>query len=341
MILIIGYPTTYESMRLKEELTKKNLNFKMIRWQDIVLPFNEIPELCLIRGSVDLDIHFAVPYMETIIEELERMGCITIPPIKMITKCDKATTYLLWKKYLKNVIKMPESIITVNVEKGIQFLKTKKIVVFKPMVGGLGRGVELIKEDEIEKLENLVFKIFSDNDFHKVDMRTIANEARVSTSTIYKYFQSKERLLFYFVDKRLTELTERLMDHLQGLENIKEKIRKLIWIQLDFYERNPDIGHIIFMTIPLKTWMSDESYKQQDLVDLILNVLQEGQEQGHLDPNIKTVFLLDIIFAMIRRSFSMWVYRGRRESLAGQSNIILEMIWRGIINPQEDHNPGH
>ena len=134
-------------MRLKEELTKKNLNFKMIRWQDIVLPFKEIPEICLIRGSVDLDIHFAIPYMETIIEELERMGCITIPPIKMITKCDKATTYLLWKKYLKNVIKMPESIITVNMEKAIQFLKNKKIAVFKPIVGGLGRGVELIKEN--------------------------------------------------------------------------------------------------------------------------------------------------------------------------------------------------
>ncbi|MFX1451953.1 MAG: RimK family alpha-L-glutamate ligase [Promethearchaeota archaeon] len=158
MILIIGYPTTYESTRLKEELAKKNLNFKFIRWQDIVLPFKEIPELCLIRGSVDLDIHFAIPYMETIIEELERMGCITIPPLKMITKCDKATTYLLWKKYLKKVIRMPESIITVNLEKGIQFLKNKKIAVFKPMVGGLGRGIELIKEDEVEKLENLVKK---------------------------------------------------------------------------------------------------------------------------------------------------------------------------------------
>jgi len=134
------------------------LNFEIIEWKDIVLPFERVPELCLIRGSVDLETHFAVPYMEVIIEELERMGCLTIPPFEMITKCDKASAYLIWKKYLKNVIKMPETIITVNLDKGIQFIKNKKITVFKPIIGGLGQGVELIKEDEISKLGKLIEK---------------------------------------------------------------------------------------------------------------------------------------------------------------------------------------
>ena len=76
----------------------------------------------------------------------------------MISKCDKASTYLIWRKYLKNVIKMPETIITVNMDEGLQFLRNNKIVVFKPMIGGLGRGVELIKDGEEKKLENLAQK---------------------------------------------------------------------------------------------------------------------------------------------------------------------------------------
>ncbi|MHA1380452.1 MAG: ATP-grasp domain-containing protein [Candidatus Helarchaeota archaeon] len=158
MILIIGNPDTYESNRLKEELTKRRVDFKIVRWNEIVLPMRKIPELCLIRGSVDLEVHFAVPYMEVIIEELERRGCLTIPPIEMVAKCDKASTYLIWKKYLKKIIKMPETIITVNLDSGIKFLKDKKIAVFKPMIGGLGQGVELIRENEENKLRILTEK---------------------------------------------------------------------------------------------------------------------------------------------------------------------------------------
>lgn len=178
MILIIGNPTTYESKRLKEEIIKKGFDIKIVCWDNIVLPFKEIPEICLIRGSVDLDIHFAVPYMEVIIEELERMGCLTIPPFQMITKCDKASIYLIWRKYLKNVIKMPQTIITVNLDEGIKFIKEKKIVVFKPIVGGLGYGIELIKEDDVKKLEKLIekFGIIYLQDFipnKDYDIRTI------------------------------------------------------------------------------------------------------------------------------------------------------------------------
>ncbi len=155
MILVIGHSTTYESKRLMEELEKKKIDFKWIQWKDIVLPLKEVPELCVLRGSIDLETHFIIPYTVTIIEEFERMGCITVPPSRMITKCDKASTYLLWRKYLKNVIKMPETMITINMDEGIKFLKSKKLVVFKPIVGGLGKGVELLKGNEVEKLEKL------------------------------------------------------------------------------------------------------------------------------------------------------------------------------------------
>lgn len=156
MIYVIANSPTYEISRLKEELIKNKLEFKIIGWQDITLPLKEVPDLCLIRGSVNIKTRFAFPYMECLIEEFERMGCLTIPPLKMITKCDKASTYLIWKKYLKNVIKMPESIITVNMDKAIQFIKKKKKVVFKPIIGGQGKGIKLLDENDVEKLESLL-----------------------------------------------------------------------------------------------------------------------------------------------------------------------------------------
>jgi len=189
-----------------------------------------------------------------------------------------------------------------------------------------------------KKLEKAVLETFSTGDFHQANMRAIAKKAGVSFGTIYKYYQSKENLLFSFIDEWLSELIERMIDHLQGLEDIKEKLRKIFWVQLEFYEKNPDVGKIIMMTVPLKTWMTDETYKQERMTEILLRVLREGQQKGVLDPGVPTLVLLDVMHAMVARTFTMWMYRGQKESLAAQASLLFEMVWRAISNP--DHASG-
>lgn len=193
---------------------------------------------------------------------------------------------------------------------------------------------EDLSPDVRRRLGEAVLDVFSDGDFHRASVRTVAKKAGVSFSSIYKYYGSKEKLLFSFIDDWMKELAERVIDHLQGIEDIKEKLRKVFWVQLDFYERNPDIGRIIFLTVPWKTWMSDRTFKQKKMMGIYINVLRIGQEIGYLNPNVRAGTLLDFMYGLVWRSFTMWVYRGQREGLASQANVIFEMIWRAISNPE-------
>lgn len=187
-----------------------------------------------------------------------------------------------------------------------------------------------------QKLETVVLEIFSSEDFHKANMRTIAKKAGVSFSTIYKYYGSKENLLFAFVDKKMKVLTERMVDHLQGINNLKDKLRKVFWLQMDFYERNPELGRIIFMTVPMVTWMKDKTFKQKKLIGIWLETLRQGQSEGLLNSKVRAEDLLDFYYGLVQRSFFMWVYRGQTESLAGKASQLFEMVWRGLSNPELD-----
>ena len=137
-----------------------------------------------------------------------------------------------------------------------------------------------LKPEVYQRLEQAVLDIFSHSDFHKANIRDVANRAGVSFSTIYKHYGSKERLVFAFVDVWLGKLTERIYDHLQGIEDLKEKMRKVLWLQLDYYERNPGLARIIFMTLPMETWMADETFKQKKMINLYLEVMRNGQKEG-------------------------------------------------------------
>lgn len=188
----------------------------------------------------------------------------------------------------------------------------------------------------LQRLEKVVMEIFSSEDFHKADIRAIASKAGVSGATIYKYYESKEKLLFAFIDKWMKELAARQLDHLHGLEDIKEKLRKIIWVNLDYYERNPGVGQILFMTVPTKAWMADKSFPQRDFIDTFLMVLAEGQQKGRLNPTVPVSVLLDFIHGIIIRTFQMWVYRGRKVNLTDQAKAMFEMVWRGISNPDSE-----
>lgn len=192
---------------------------------------------------------------------------------------------------------------------------------------------QLQKTDFHERLGATILEVFSQSDFHAVGIRDIAKNAGVSFATIYKHYGNKERLVFAFVDIWMGRLTDRIIDHLQGMADLKEKLRKIFWLQLEYYERHDDFAKIIFMTLPMKTWMSDESFEQRRMFNLLMDVLRQGQDEGVLNPQIDTRMLLDFMLGFVQRSFIMWVQRGQKEGLADQTDVMFQMVWQGLIIP--------
>ena len=192
-----------------------------------------------------------------------------------------------------------------------------------------------LKPDVYQRLEEAVLDIFSHSDFHKANIRDVANRAGVSFSTIYKHYGSKERLVFAFVDVWLGKLTERIYDHLQGIEDLKEMMRKVLWLQLDYYERNQGLARIIFMTLPMKTWMADETFKQKKMINMYLEVMRNGQKEGILNPHVRAGVLLDFMLGTVQRAFTMWISRGQQGRLTDQAAMLFEMVWRAISNPDD------
>ena len=187
-----------------------------------------------------------------------------------------------------------------------------------------------------DRLEKAVMEVFSHSDFHRANIRDVAKVAGVSLNTIYKHFGSKEQLVFTYVNIWLGRLTNRIIDHLQGIEDLKEKLRKVLWLQLDYYERHSYLGRMLFMTLPMATWMADKTFEQKKMIHLYLEVLRKGQQEGVLNPHVRCGVLLDMMMGLVQRSFFMWVQRGCKESLAAQSNVLFDMIWRAISMPGKE-----
>lgn len=187
-----------------------------------------------------------------------------------------------------------------------------------------------VSDDIHQRLEPAVIEVFSEVDFYQANMREIARKAGMSFGTIYKYYKNKNHLLFSFIRYWFAILQDRIRDHLQGIEGARDKLRKLIWVQLDYLERNEDIGRIIWIRTPYAAWMADETYEANPLLEIILEILREGQSDGVIDTSIRTAMCVHLIVNTTAWAFTDWIYQGKERKLTDELQPVFEVIWRAV-----------
>lgn len=185
-----------------------------------------------------------------------------------------------------------------------------------------------------DRIEQAVLETFSQREFHKVGLIEIARSANVSLQTIYKYYGSKEALLFACLDTWLGRLAARMIDHLQGIENYKDRLRKVFWLVLDFFEKNPQVAQLIMSSVYVNTWRRTHVYQQPQLMGAFMKVLGEGKARGILNEEVDEKILLDYILGVMGRLVQMYIHRGMKQPLTSQANALFEMLWRAIARPE-------
>lgn len=184
-----------------------------------------------------------------------------------------------------------------------------------------------------ERIEEALLNVFSTREFHKVGMAEIAREARVSLQTLYKYYGSKEALLYSGLDHWMAQVTERMLDHLQGIQTYKDRLRKGLWGLLDFYDRNPKVGLLMQNAIYFNAWSREPALRQPQFTHVFIQVLTEGRAAGVLTDEVDERDLLDVFYGVAARVISQWLSRGMREPLAARADALFELIWRAIAKP--------
>ncbi|MDN5861939.1 MAG: TetR/AcrR family transcriptional regulator [Salinisphaera sp.] len=184
-----------------------------------------------------------------------------------------------------------------------------------------------------QRIEAAALELFSRREFHRVRLDEIAREARASLQTIYRYYGDKQTLLDACVLHWVNTLALRMTDHLTGIQTYKDRLRKVFWVVLDFFEQHPKVARMIMGAVYPGAMGHDVSGEQRALTDLFLKVLAEGREKGILSDEVSEVILLDYFYGVLARLIQMQTLRRSEPPLTSQFNALFEMLWRAIAKP--------
>ncbi|WP_290903013.1 TetR/AcrR family transcriptional regulator [Aquabacterium sp.] len=182
----------------------------------------------------------------------------------------------------------------------------------------------------LKRIEQAVLTLFSSRDFHEVTLLDVAKAAHVSLQTIYKYFGSKEVLVYAMLDVMLGRLAERMIDHLQGIDDARERLRKTFWVTLDYMDKHPAVMMLLFTAVPVSRHQNIRIYESPELMTAFLGVFKDGQARGVLNRRVSAKVLLDVFMGIIGRVVLMHIVRREKQPLIDQFDGLFHIVWRAL-----------
>lgn len=194
-----------------------------------------------------------------------------------------------------------------------------------------------------ERIVHASFDVFDNLDFHEATIREIAKRSEIAPASIYKHFASKDDLAMAISNEKMKQITSELNEHLIGVRGTMNKLRKMTWYYLCFYENNPRVSWVVIMSTSVKRWHeSSDGWKNvRQTGQTFMDILREGQKLGDVRQDINTFVMSNIYFGGLARLVQIWLIHNQSYSLTALADDFAETIFAAVRTPTQQAVPAN
>lgn len=187
-------------------------------------------------------------------------------------------------------------------------------------------------EEKRGKILDAATKVFASQGFYNAKMQDIAKEAGVAHGTLYLYFNSKDSLLAAIFQEVFGELIEYIRSEIQKQDNPEDKFRKMIDLQIDIIETNPNLTKLILIEFPRTgNFLNDSNIDVlSTYITMIGEILNEGINRGSFSTSIDIDTIATMIYAGIQGLATRWILDDMKYTLKGMEKGISDFFLNGI-----------
>ncbi len=152
-----------------------------------------------------------------------------------------------------------------------------------------------------EKLANALRDLLKVKDFGSTTTSEIARESGVNEALIYRYFGNKRGLLHGVLSEHLQRFSKQIALDLKGISGASEKLRKLIWSTISFYDQDRILAKILLLEVRShKDYFKSETYRSVKVYSQqILDIIQEGICNGEFRPGISPQYTRQFVLGCV------------------------------------------
>jgi len=197
------------------------------------------------------------------------------------------------------------------------------------------------KLDKRTRILRSAVKVFAQKGFYNSKVSEIAQNANVADGTIYLYFKNKDEILISIFEEELGKFISEVQRELDAEATIVSKIEKYIHAHLRFVKKNPKLAQVFQLELRQSNRFIKEytGSKLKEYLNLVGNLIQEGQRQGVLRSDVHPGLVKRALFGALDEIATHWVLlkNGKydlEESAQQIANIFIHGLAKSRNQPQ-------
>lgn len=162
-----------------------------------------------------------------------------------------------------------------------------------------------------EAILDAAVKVFARRGFYNTRVKDIATEIDVAEGTLYKYFPSKNDILFSLFKEKWSELTSDLRRKIEPLDDVNEKMMVILTTIVDVFKTNRDLAELFLIEIKQSSAFLNSPVVESmvDFLDLLEEILKEGIAKGVYRKDLDTKAARMMIFGAAQGVLLGWILK--------------------------------
>jgi TetR/AcrR family fatty acid metabolism transcriptional regulator len=189
-----------------------------------------------------------------------------------------------------------------------------------------------------EAILRAAIKVFAGSGFFNSKVADVAREAGVADGTVYLYFKNKDDILASIFNHYMDDALAAGRASLAEIHDPIEKLRRIVRAHLEGLGRDRNLAIVFQVELRSSTKFMEQfsATKVTEYLELIQEVIEEGQRLGVFRSNQNTKIVAKVLFGALDEMATNWVLSHKRYSLASTAEPVLDVFLNGISNPQSN-----
>lgn len=187
-----------------------------------------------------------------------------------------------------------------------------------------------------EKILQAAVEVFARKGFYQSKVSEIAQAADVADGTIYLYFHNKDDILITLFEEAMTKIINNMQAKISKEKDPRKKMEQFARTHLGLVKKNKALSEVIQVEIRQSSKFMKEYDNRQfaQYLDLISEIIHEGQDQGVFRPDIHPGIVKRAFFGALDELSRLWVLTPHKKySIPMAAKQISDCFLRGLTIP--------
>lgn len=186
--------------------------------------------------------------------------------------------------------------------------------------------------DKREAILRAAVKIFAQKGYFNSKVSDIAAEAGIADGTVYLYFKSKDEVLRSVFDRTMDDFISEGRAELAKISTPDEKLRMLANFHLRKLGADRNLAIVFQVELRGSTKFMEEFSEKgfREYLDVIRNVIEEGQTANLFRKDITPVTAAKIFYGALDEMVTNWILSRKSYPLEPFADEVLKLFMGGI-----------